>query len=282
MARSVDTGGVSGAVAARRQALLQYVTANGNAQIEELAEHFATSRMTVHRDVQALAAEGLLRKVHGGVTTLSTGSVETSILHRSRRATHEKRAIANVASRLVSAGDIVVLDDSSTAAILSDYLVQKAPLIVITNSLGTGARLSSARGIELISLGGQYRPTFDAFFGNLCELSVSALRANTLFMSVSAIHGAAAYHQEQEVIKAKLAMMGIVDRRVLLVDSMKFDVSALNRLADLTAFDIVITDAGIAPDTRSRLEDAGVNLQIASLRPERGANQAEVMQVAEE
>lgn len=264
MGSPIDAGTMAGAVATRQQELLAYVIGRGNAQIEELAERFAISRMTIHRDIQALAAKGLLRKVHGGVSTLSSGTVETSVLHRTHRATSEKKAIARLASQGIEAGQIVVLDDSTTAALLADHVMRKGPLTVITNSLGIGTRLSSASDVNLISLGGRYHPTFDAFFGNLCELSISALRANTLFMSVSAVHGVTAFHQEHDVIKAKLAMMEIVERRVLMVDSMKFDVCALNRLAPLAAFDEIITDVGISPSIKARFEDAGLNLTIAS------------------
>lgn len=261
MGRSSETG----AVATRRQALLDYVIEQGGAQLDELAARFAASRMTIHRDVQALADNGLLRRVHGGVTSSASGSVETSVVNRVRHATREKRAIAAVAARLIVPGQILVLDDSTTAALLAEHLPMLGPLTVVTNSQGIAGRLSSARDISLISLGGQYRPTFDAYLGRLCETSISALRGNTLFMSVSAIFGVTAYHQDQEIIRAKLAMMEIVERRVLMVDSKKFDVCALNRLAPLSDFDVVITDSGLPASVRHHLEEADIPLQIACL-----------------
>lgn len=260
MARITETS----AVAARRRAILEFVIEHGSAQADDLVRRFAISRMTVHRDLEALAAQGLIRRVHGGVTTLSDGRMETSVVHRARHAMREKRAIAAAAARLLRPGEIVVLDDSTTAGLLTDHFLRIGELTVITNSLGAANRLAGGPEINLIGLGGQYEPRFDAYFGNLCEASLGMLRANTLLMSVSAIHGVTAFHQEQQVIKAKLAMMEIVERRILLVDSHKFDVSALNRLAPLSDFDLVITDDGLSQGVRARLEDAGIALQIAT------------------
>ncbi|AOX17191.1 DeoR/GlpR family DNA-binding transcription regulator [Kozakia baliensis] len=258
----------SKAVSARRRELLDYVIEHGGAQIDELVERFSTSRMTVHRDLHALAEQGFVRKIHGGVTTLSNGIVESSVLHRSRRASHEKKAIAAMAAQLIEPGQIIALDDSTTARFLASNLLHIGSLTVMTNSLGIATTLAGVRDINLVSLGGRYNPTFDAFFGILCEQSIQALRANTLFMSVSAIHGLTTYHQEQDIVKAKHALMKIVDRRVLMVNSTKFGMSALNRLADLSEFDLVITDSKIDPVIKSKILDAGINLKIAALSPE--------------
>ncbi len=253
----------TGIVATRRRAILDFVVEHGSAQAEELVRHFSISRMTVHRDLEALASDNLVRRVHGGVTTLSDPRVEASVLHRARRGTGAKRAIAAAAARLIAPGEIVVLDDSTTVSLLCDHLGRLGDLTVITNSLGISGRLSGMKPVTLIGLGGQYEPRFDAFFGTQCEQAIAMLRANTLFMSASAIHGSTAFHQEQGVIRAKLAMMEIVERRVLLADSSKFDQSALNLLAPLSAFDVVISDDALPQPIRHRLLDAGIVLRIA-------------------
>lgn len=139
------------------------------------------------------------------------------------------------------------------------------PLTVLTNSMGIATQLAGARDISLICLGGKYHPRFDAFLGILCEQGTKSLRANTLFMSVSAVRDLGAYHQEQEIVKCKMALMEIVDRRILMIDSQKFDVTALNRLANLSDFDVVITDSGVSENQKNRMLDAGINLHVAPL-----------------
>ncbi|WP_122049637.1 DeoR/GlpR family DNA-binding transcription regulator [Asaia bogorensis] len=259
------TGVESKAVSARRREILDYVLENGGAQIEELVDRFSTSRMTIHRDLHALSEQGLVRKVHGGVTMLASGVMETSVVHRMRRASREKQAIARLAAGFIKAGDIIALDDSTTSRILSENLPSGMPLTVLTNSMGIATQIAGARDISLISLGGKYHPRFDAFLGILCEQGTKSLRANTLFMSVSAVRDLGAFHQEQEIVKCKMALMEIVDRRILMIDSQKFDVTALNRLASLSDFDVVITDSGVSESQKNRMLDAGINLHVAHL-----------------
>jgi DeoR/GlpR family transcriptional regulator of sugar metabolism len=163
---------------------------------------------------------------------------------------------------LIEPGQAVILDDSTTAARLAALLVGHRPLTVITNSLTAIMVLKDARGIETISLGGHYNARFNAFFGYVCEQAIASLRANVLFMSTSTIFGAAAYHQQEEVVKTKRALMGVVDRRVLLADSSKFGITAPIKLANLSEFDQVIIDSGLAAAEADALRQQGVKLTV--------------------
>jgi DNA-binding Lrp family transcriptional regulator len=53
---------------ARQSQVVQWLGEQQSLTIEELAERLGVSVMTVHRDLDALAREGLVVKVHGGVT----------------------------------------------------------------------------------------------------------------------------------------------------------------------------------------------------------------------
>lgn len=249
----------------RRQMLLDHIMKAGSAQVDELAAQFAVSRMTVHRDLDVLVEQGLVRKVHGGVTMHPSSLVESNLIYRSQLAAKEKAAIARAAAAYIEPGQAIILDDSSTVAALVYHLPALKPLTVITNSLGVIDRLKDAHGVKTLCLGGDYNPRFNAFFGLLCEQAIASLRANTLFMSTSAVIGSLAYHQEEDVVKAKRALMAAVDRRILLVDSTKFAMTALNRLAGLSDFDLIITDEGIGPAQVAALRDENINVVVAPL-----------------
>lgn len=252
-------------VAERRHGLLNHIIQVGSAPVDDLAALFDVSRMTVHRDLDALAEQGIVRKVHGGVTVHPSNLVESNLLYRSQVAAREKRALAHAAVGYIEAGQAIIIDDSTTAAAITEFLVHLKPLTVITNSLSVVERVKDVYGIKIICLGGDYNPKFNAFFGLLCESGVASLRANTLFMSTSAVLGNALYHQEEEVVKTKRALMSAVERRILLVDSKKFGITALNRVADLTDFDLVLTDEGVDSATLAALHDAKIKLKVVPL-----------------
>jgi DeoR/GlpR family transcriptional regulator of sugar metabolism len=249
----------------RRRVLMDYVVRLGSAQIDELATRFGVSRMTVHRDLTLLEEQGVVRRVHGGVAVRSPDLVESTYLHRSRPPERVEDAIAAAAAEMIEPGQAIIIDDSTTAGRLTALVPAHKPLTVITNSQTVVDQIKDVHGIETISLGGHYSTRFSAFFGYVCEQAIASLRANILFMSTSTVFGAAAYHQQEDVVKTKRALMQAVDRRVLLVDSSKFGMTALIRLADLREFDLVITDSGIVPAEVETLRQNGVRLKIVEV-----------------
>lgn len=247
----------------RRRGILDYVTERGVVPVGDLLQRFSLSRASINRDLLALSSQGLLRRIGTDITTLPSVSAPGSMMYRARQAVAQKRAIAGLAASLINPGDTVALDDSTTVRAMADSLCGITPLTVVTNSLGLGTRLGACETLSLIGLGGRYSPTFEAFVGMVCEQSVTSMRIDMAFVSAAAIHGLTACHQVEEIIQAKRALMAAADCRVLLVDSTKFGISAMSRLAMMSEFDMVITDDDIDPTHAAMLRDAGISLKIA-------------------
>jgi DeoR/GlpR family transcriptional regulator of sugar metabolism len=231
---------------------------------KELAERFDVSLMTIHRDLDELEAHGVLRKVRGGATPQASSLFESNVRYRLTVASEEKQALARAALLQIEPGQAVLIDESTTGLALARLLPARVPLTVITNSLSVMQELRSVRDIKLIVLGGDYWPRHEAFCGLACEAAVSALRADVLFMSSTAISGGVAYQPDQDMAIAKRAMIAAAGRRVLLVDHSKFGRVALHRLAPLTAFDLVMTDDGIDDAGLRQLQEAQVPFEVVS------------------
>jgi DeoR/GlpR family transcriptional regulator of sugar metabolism len=246
----------------RRQGILDVLLADGSATVDDLSIRFGVSRMTIHRDLDELEAGGLLRKVRGGASIQSSAQFESDFRYRRTLAADEKDRIAAAAARMVEPGQTVMIDDGSTAGAVARHLGDVRPLTVITNNLTVIEALAGAAGVTLIALGGAYSKKFHGFFGIVCEEALRALRADVAFLSSSAIHGAAAFHQNQEVVQSKRLMIAAATRRYLLVDHSKFGRPALHFLTDLAIFDEILT--GAAPDAtvRDTLIDAGARVRV--------------------
>jgi DeoR/GlpR family transcriptional regulator of sugar metabolism len=245
----------------RRQEIADYVIKRGEARIDELVSAFGVSRMTIHRHVDELARQGVLRKLHGAVSAQPSGVYESLFRFRQTSAAPAKRALARAAIAEIEPGQVVMLDDSTTANALGPLLTQVAPLTVVTNSLSLAQQLVDAEELKLILLGGEYHPTYNAFIGHICESALARLRVNTLICSASAIDSTAALIQDPQVVRVKQAMTAAATRRILLVDASKFGKVALHLFADLTAFDLVLVDDGLPEETARWLRAAGVNLR---------------------
>lgn len=247
----------------RRQRILDYLLKETAAQVDELAARFGVSRMTVHRDLDALSEQGFVRKVHGGARVQSFTLVETEFAQRGTIATAEKRAIARLAAELVQPGQIVVIDDSSTSTFLAEQLAPISPLTVITNGLGPLERLRGDPGKTVICLGGTYYQHYHGFFGLVCEQAIRGLRANTAFISAQSVWENTIYHSEEEVVKIKQALASVAAQRVLLANSQKFGATALHRVGDVTDFDVIISDCGLSTPDLDKLRETKVQIKLA-------------------
>jgi DeoR/GlpR family transcriptional regulator of sugar metabolism len=250
--------------AQRQDQIAELVLAQPFVAARELAARFGVSLMTVHRDLDELERQGVLRKVRGGATPQPSSIFESNARYRITEARAEKQALASHALTLVEPGNAVILDDSTTVLTLARLLSAVTPLTVLTNSLAVLQELKAVPDLDLVVLGGDFLPRHNCFSGLVCEATIAAMRADLLFMSSMAISGGLVFQPDQELALVKRAMIAAAARRVLLVDHTKFGRVALHRVASLQEFDLVLVDDGIDEAGLRQLQDAGVPFQVVS------------------
>lgn len=253
---------------ARQRAIQEAVMAEGAVRIEQLAERFDISVMTVHRDLDELEGRGLLRKTRGVATATATSLVESSDVYRAGRQTAEKEALAHAALDLIEPGQALFLDDSTTVLHLARRLGARAPLTVITNVLTLMNELNGVRGVTLLALGGRYYNWCSAFMGRMTVEAIRELRADAFIMSTAAITDDTAFFQALETIDVKRAMFDAARSRILLADHTKFEQHALHALAHLTEFDVVVVDDRTPDAHLERMRAQGIRVVVAH-RPSR-------------
>lgn len=254
---------------ARRQLIVEAVMAEGAIRIEDITERFGISLMTAHRDIDELAERGLLHKSRGVVSATATPLVESSDIYRATRQLAEKQAIADAAVSYLEHDEVIFMDDSTTVFQMARLLPGRTPLTVITNSLTLMSELKDIRDITLLGLGGQYHNWCNAFLGHMTRDEIAALRADTFYVSMSAIMDDAVFHQSAEMVETKRAMFESARWRILLMDNTKFERRALYRFAHLSEFDAVIVNQGTPLPTLHRLDEQGINVIVAPMRAER-------------
>ncbi len=248
---------------ARRQLIAETVIAEGTMRIEDLVDRFGISLMTAHRDLDELAARGLLRKTRGVVSAAPTSLIESSDAYREARQGAEKSAIAALAVQQIEPGQAVFLDDSTTVSRMVPHLGTKVPLTVITNSILMMNALKGIRDLTLLGLGGQFHHWCNAFMGHVTTQEIRNLRADTAFISLSAITDGMVFHQSPEMVETKRAMWGSARTRILLADHTKFERRALHAMGPLDDFDMVIVDDLTPPLLIDRLRSEGIRIVVA-------------------
>ncbi|GAA0518454.1 DeoR family transcriptional regulator [Saccharopolyspora subtropica] len=231
----------------RQQKIVDHVVAQGFASAAELAELTGVSLMTVHRDLDDLVTRGLLRKFHGGVSAQPSTVFESSSDFRLHTHTAEKEALAKVALEFITPGQSVMLDDSTTALALARLLPDVGPLTVVSNYRQVQETLRDVPDIRLIGLGGEYSRTHDSYLGLPCQEMISTFSVDIVFLSTSAMNARLTYHQEQEIVLVKRAMLASATTKVLMMDASKVARSALHQFAPVSAFDHVLLAGELDP-----------------------------------
>lgn len=250
----------------RQQQILAEVIKQGSVRNEDLAERFGVSVMTVNRDLNALDSQGLLRRTRGGATVQPSALYESSTVVRMATNTREKQALAQAAIKHVEAGQAIVMDDSTTGIYFARLIPAAGPATVITNFMGVFRELTGRPEIRLIVAGGTYYDWADAFMGTVTADTVRNFSADLAILSTSAVTNGVCYHQSEETVQFKRAMMDIAARRILYADHTKFERRALHTLAPLSAFDLVIVDDHTPQHVLDELAERAIPVEIATTR----------------
>lgn len=249
----------------RLDRIREYVLATHSASPSELAQRFGVSVMTIHRDLAELEQQGVVRRFRGGVTALPSAVFESSEQYRLKAMETEKDAIAAHAVKYIEAGMAVLLDDSTTCVALARRLKDVGPLSVVTNHLGSLGILSQAPEVRLTALGGEYDPRYNAFVGMACIAAVEAMKVDAAFLSAYGVAGRYVFHQEQQIVAGKRAMLGAGERKILLVDHSKLGRKALHQVAAVADFDLVVVDDGASVEALRGLEAVKAKYELARM-----------------
>ena len=170
----------------RYQIILDHLGAEGAATVAQLSALLGASEATVRRDLSALAAEGKLRKVFGGATSIrQMGLFEEHVSSRESVMFEEKDAVAAYAATLVQDGDFVYIDSGTTTACLIPHLKNKKATYV-TNGVVHAYRLLRA-GFNVFLLGGRLRPETEAAVGSEALRGLMKYNFTKAFMGTNGI-----------------------------------------------------------------------------------------------
>ncbi len=246
----------------RRKAILEILDKCNSASVEELGKALYTGEATVRRDLDKMARDGLITRTHGGAVKLQPENVDYPFAFRESENAKAKDAISVLAAELVSDGQSLFLDGSSTVIRLIPKLTFKRRLKVITNGVKTAFELSQA-GLDTVCTGGALSVASSSLTGVDTVASVKKYNVDVFFFSCRALSiERGICESSEEVAEVKRAMCVQAKKNVLLTDSTKFDKSAFYSLDVIDSVDYVVTDAELNGDWRKYFADHGVKVLL--------------------
>src|SRR5689334_16560619 len=242
----------------RQLVILEEVRRRGAVRVAELTELLAVSDMTIRRDLDALAATGLVDKVHGGATAAGRLSTdEPGFEAKSHRQLDEKDAIARAAAELVEPGQAIGLTAGTTTWRLAHHLLDVPDLTVVTNSIQAANVLHRERRPDLtVILTGGVRTPSDALVGPVAVTTLRSLHVDVLFMGVHGMTADAGF-TTPNLLEAETnqALLACAARVVVVADHTKWGVRGLSKTARLDDAHVLVTDDGLSSDAQTTLAE---------------------------
>jgi DeoR/GlpR family transcriptional regulator of sugar metabolism len=254
----------------RQMLIVEEIRRRGAVRVSELTELFSVSDMTIRRDLDVLAASGLVDKVHGGATARGRASTdEPGFEAKSHRQLGEKEAIAREAARLVKPGQAVALTAGTTTWRLAHYLLDVPELTVVTNSIQVANVLHREQRHDLaVVLTGGVRTPSDALVGPVAVSTLHALHVDLLFMGVHGMTADAGY-TTPNLLEAETnqALIACAERVVVVADHTKWGVRGLSQIARLDEAHVLVTDDGLIAEAQTILAEHVDTVIVATSGP---------------
>jgi DeoR/GlpR family transcriptional regulator of sugar metabolism len=228
----------------RRNLILEKLQEEKRVVVSELSQMYRVSEETIRRDLDKLEKEGLAIKSYGGAVINEDFSIELPFNVRKNQNVAGKQRMAEIAASLINDGEQIFLDASTTAVFVAKALKEKENLTVITNSIEILLELSDVSGWNIISTGGVMKEGYLAFVGSRTEEVIRSYFADKAILSCKSIHQEKGLMESREEIAfAKKNMISSARKKILVVDSTKFDQTAFSKGGDIREVDVVVTDA---------------------------------------
>ncbi len=247
----------------RQIQILHWLRRQERLTVAELCSAYNISEATARRDLEALAAEGKVQRVHGGAIILQHAPPELPILHREFDETDAKSRIGKAAARQIKDGETVFISSGTTALEVARALRQRQGLTIITNSLPVLTMFASTNN-TLVALGGMFRPSELSFIGHITDQALAEVRADSVVLGIRAIsleHGLTNDYLAEAMTDRAILRAG--KRIILVADHTKFARVSTAFVAAVDAVNTIVTNDATSPEFIHDLCERGIEVIVA-------------------
>ncbi|MBS1251030.1 MAG: HTH-type transcriptional repressor GlcR [Anaerolineales bacterium] len=247
----------------RRRHILDRIRQNGRVSVSRLSQAFGVSEVTIRADLQALVDRNLVVRTHGGAILASHRLPELSLSFRQQQQILEKSRIGEAGAAMVSDGDAIFLDTSSTALALASHIKNRRELTIITNSLAVVQAMLDAPGVTVVMPGGTLRRETASLIG------IDGLTMLQQFNVQKGFFGAHGISKPEGLTDVSVAeaevkrmLVGMCRQVITVLDASKWGRVGLASFADLENVDYVITDDEAPAELVDQVRGIGIEVLL--------------------
>ncbi|UXZ55402.1 DeoR/GlpR family transcriptional regulator [Halomonas sp. 7T] len=247
----------------RQDAIVELVRQHGYMSIEQLTDHFSVTPQTIRRDLNTLADDGRVRRVHGGVG-IESSTVNTAYSTRKTLHLEEKERIAHCLAEHIPNHASLFINIGTSNEVIAQALLEHQGLEIITNNLNVAAILQHKEDFTVIIAGGQVRSRDGGIIGEATIDFINQFKVDYGIIGISGIDedGSLLEFDYQEVRVAQ-AIIANSRRVYLAADYSKFHRNPVVRQGKISQLDALFTDRSPPEAILQLLKQHDVALHIA-------------------
>lgn len=247
----------------RQQELLEWVQRAGHVSVDELAHHFGVTPQTIRRDINQLADERKLHRVHGGASAHS--SVE-NVEYSARKVLNidAKERIAKLVAEHIPNHASVFMNLGTTSEAVARALQHHVGLRVITNNPHIAMTMCHYADSEVILAGGVMRAKDNGICGEATIEFIRQFRVDYAVLGVACIEMDGTLRDfEMRETRTSEAIIAQARNVFLVADHTKFGRPSLVQMGHLRQVAALFTDQDVPAELLPVLEETGTELYIA-------------------
>lgn len=248
----------------RRERVVQEVRERGTVRVRDLSDKLGVSLMTVRRDIEQLAREGLIERVHGGARVRGGRvAAEPSPEEKLLRNAAAKREIAALAASQIEPGEVVGIGAGTTTLAFARALIGVPDLTVMTNSVPVAEEFWRASDARVILSGGESTRS-RALVGPIALGSLERLHLDVVVLGAHGVDIDAGC-TSPNLLEAQVnqQLLERASRSMVLADAEKWGVVGLTTFVDMDSLDALVSDAALPERARSALAESGVDVLVS-------------------
>ena len=246
----------------RRTYILRHLQQKGRLTTASLAHAFGISEDSARRDFRELAAEGLIKRVHGAALPVSPA--EQPFADRYRQSAGVKDRLAKEAALMVAPSQVVLFDGGTTNLAIAAQIPRTLAFTAITNSPQTALALSEHPHADVIVLGGSFDKRSRMTVGARVLDALLEINADLCFFGLHGIDaeaGLTTSHYDEAALKR--AMCEAAAETVAVALAEKIGSAAAYRIGPAALLTTLVTEKDADPALCASLSDCGVGLRLA-------------------
>lgn len=243
----------------RQAYILHQVNLHNKVLSSSLCTEINVSEDTIRRDLQELAVDGKIIKVHGGALSLSFNQVYFPV--NGVYSQNHKKKIAQKAVDLISNGMFVLTSGGTTIIELARSLPAQLRATFISGSIPAILEYMQHPNIEVIIIGDKISKNSKITVGSEAIAKIKQIKADLCFIGTNAIdpkHGIT--DNDWEVVQLKRAMIESSKKVVCLTIAEKINSVQPIRVCGLDDINILITELSADNPVLKPYADAGVKV----------------------